>query len=768
MAGSDALIGQTISHYRIVEKLGRGGMGVVYKAKDTTLHRFVALKFLPDEVAKDPQALARFQREAQAASALNHPNIITIYESDSHDGVTFIAMEYVRGHSLADLLKDRPLADDEAIRYALQIAEALSKAHDAGIVHRDLKPSNVMITQDGLVKVLDFGLAKVGAVGGQANAGAEQPPSVTETEALLSRPGSTIGTLLYMSPEQARGERVDARSDLFSFGVMVFEMLTRTLPSAGDNLLAVLHNLHFGTPKDIRSLRPDLPEGVAAVVSRCLEKMPENRYQSAAEISRDLRAAEGSGVASATSKLPASASGGAAFSTRAVPLRDVPASDARVARRKWKLAAGLTLLAVIAAAAAIPWARHGARNLFARFLPASHRAAETVPDNPFALQHQAQIYLERWDVPENLDRSIALLNRAIELDHDYAPAYASLTIAYFQKNRLNADPQWVKQATQSAARALQLNSDLAEAHVAGGVAAMLGGNNGEAESEFRKASELDPKSSKPHRWLGFLLTRGGNSKQAEEELQRALALDSSDWRADMDLGLLYYKTDRFAEAAKAWEKVSKITPDNSMVLYNLAAAYHMLDRYDDAASALQRSLEIKPSAYAYGNLGTLRFFQGRYEDAVPDFEKAVQMEANEYLWWGNLGDAYRWAPGQAAKAKPAYQDAIRLIREEIATHPKDLELQTNLALYLAKSGDKQAALAQIKEVDRVPDKPASVLFNSAVVHELGGERDQALASLRAAHKAGYALKEIKNEPELVALRADPRYQLLLLDSTGKN
>ncbi len=762
------MIGQTISHYRIVEKLGGGGMGVVYKAEDTRLRRFVALKFLPDEVAKNPQALARFQREAQAASALNHPNIITIYENDSHNGVAFIAMEYVRGHSLAELLRHRDLADGETISFALQIVEALTKAHEAGIVHRDLKPSNVMITHDGLVKVLDFGLAKVAAVAGPSNTGAGASPGVTETETLLSTPGSTIGTLSYMSPEQARGERVDARSDLFSFGVMFFEMLTRTLPSSGDNLLAVLHNLHFGAPKDIRHLRPDLPQEVAAVVGRCLQKMPADRYQSAAEICRDLRAAQGSGVADSTGKFPAGAAGGPAAWPRAVPLQDVPLRDAQGLRRKWQLAAGLSLLALIAATVAVPSARHRARYWFARFLPASHRAAEIVQENPFALQRQAQAYLERWDVPDNLDRSIALLNRAIELDHDYAPAYASLTFAYFEKNRLNPDPQWVKQATQSAARALQLNSDLAEAHLAAGVAAMLGGKNSEAESEFRKASDLDPKSSKPHRWLGFLLTRSGKSKQAEEELHRALTLDSSDWRANMDLGLLYYKTDRFPEAATAWEKVSKLAPDNFIVLYNLAAAYHMLDRYEDAASVLQRSLEIKPSAYAYGNLGTLRFFQGRYEDAVPDFEKAVKMEANEYLWWGNLGDAYRWAPGQAAKAKPAYQNAIRLIREDIATHPKDLELQTNLALYLAKSGEKQAALAQIKEVDHAPDKAASVLFNSAVVHELGGERDQALAALSAAHKAGYALKEIKNEPELVALRADPRYQLLLSDSTGKN
>jgi serine/threonine-protein kinase len=544
-------------------------------------------------------------------------------------------------------------------------------------------------------------------------------------------------------------------------------MLTRTLPFDGENLLGALHNLHFGAPKDIRYLRPNLRGEVVTVVGKCLQKQPEDRYQNAAEICRDLRATHSSGVALISGQLPMRGLESATSWPGAMPPTPTPPADARPARRKWKLAAGLSLLAIIAAGA-IPSARRGARSLADRLLIANHGATETAQDNPVALQRQAQIYLERWDIPDNLDRSLALLNHAIELDHEYAPAYASLTFAYYEKNRAHADPQWAKQATESAGRALQLDNYLAESHLAAGVAAMLIGKNGEAEKEFLKASDLDPKSSKPHRWLGFLLTRSGNSKQAEQELKRAITLDSSDWRASMDLGLLYYKTDRFAEAATAWEKVSKLTPDNFRVLNNLAAAYHMMGRTEDAASVLQRSLEMKPDGYAYGNLGTLRFFQGRYEDAVPAFEKAVKMNANDYLMWGNLGDAYRWAPGQAPKAQPAYQNAIRLIREELATNPRDPERLANLALYLAKSGEKQAALEQIKEVDRAKDKSASVLFNSAVVHELVGERDQALAALNAAHKAGYALKEIQNEPELVSLRTDPRYQFLLSDSTAKN
>ena len=248
--------GSKLGPYEIVSILGAGGMGEVYLAHDARLNRDVAIKVLPADRTVDDAARQRFLREARAASALNHPNIITIYETDSHNGVAFIAMEYVRGSSLAELLHERPLPDAEAVAYATQIADALAKAHAAGIVHRDLKPGNVMVTEDGLVKVLDFGLAKLETVAKGAMAGKASGPGSMETASLLSIAGTTLGTLSYMSPEQARGEPTDFRSDIFSFGVVLFEMLTRELPFTGENLLAMLHSLHFGAPKDICYLRP--------------------------------------------------------------------------------------------------------------------------------------------------------------------------------------------------------------------------------------------------------------------------------------------------------------------------------------------------------------------------------------------------------------------------------------------------------------------------------------------------------------------------------
>ncbi|MDX2151108.1 MAG: protein kinase [Bryobacteraceae bacterium] len=720
------MISQRLGHYEVTGRLGTGGMGEVWKAHDTRLHRDVALKVLSAEWRDDPARRHRFAKEARAASALNHPNIVTIYAIEREEEFDYMVMECVEGRTLRELIGPRGLPLSLALEIALQIAGALAVAHRAGIVHRDLKPGNIMVRGDGLVKILDFGLAKRLALSPDA-----------EGTMSIAGAGLVSGTVSYMSPEQASGAEVDHRSDIFSLGVVLYEMLSGQRPFPGDNPLSVLQKIHTVNPTPVARLRPGLPPPIDQLLSQALEKNAERRLQSMEQFADELRAlSEYESATAATDTLTLDSYPAmprpAAPERRRVPLVVLWAVAALV------IAAGLWLLA----------SRYGADVARDRwFGPGPHELTE-----------KARALLREHYKPGHVDQSIEALKQALDLDENYASAHAALAGAYVQRYRERADQQWARMALDEARRAVELTPQLAAAQLSLGRALHMNGKLEDAERAMRRALDLDPRSAEVRCYLSQVLETS-RREEAEAVLHEAIRLEPKSALAHVQLGALYARLGRLEEAREALEKGLQLEPTHALALRNLSAVYHLLGRHEDAIGAVQRSLEITPdSAAAHSNLGTLLFFQGRFRDAVSAMEKAVDHGAGDFVYWGNLADAYKWTAGLEKKAPETYQLAARLAAGRLKSHPEDDRARASLALYLAKQGRKQEATTAAAGLE---PRTFPVLYALLLVNELCGRRGDALRLLERLVDGGHSMYELENDPELLELRRDPAYHRVM-------
>jgi serine/threonine-protein kinase len=399
--------------------------------------------------------------------------------------------------------------------------------------------------------------------------------------------------------------------------------------------------------------------------------------------------------------------------------------------------------------------------------PASAPTTPALTGTPLELTQQGVALIRRFDLAGNVDRAIASFESAIAQDHAYAPAWAGLARAYWRKQRETRDRSWTARALDAATQAVALDPYLASAHVSLGLVKFTEGDLAAARQAFGRAVVLDPANAGAQRGMGAVAKAENRRSDAAAHYARALDSDPSDWELLWLQGELAYEGARYAEALQWYERATEAAPDSATPYRLSGAAHHMLGDYAAAAAAFQKSLELQPTAAGYTNLGTALFFQGHYRESVRAFERAVELQPSNALQWGNLGDAYKWVPGNTDKARESYARAVQLLREQLGKEPAAQAInRSRLALYLAKAGDTAAALAELEQVLTPDVAEVNTLYRAAVTYELAGRRDEALATLERALARGYGLIEIRNDPELAALRSDVRYHRLIARFQG--
>ena len=833
-------------------------MGEVYVARDPKLGRKVAIKLLPLRLTTEKDTLTRFTQEARSASALNHPNIVTIHEVGASEGTPFIVMEYIDGRDLRMLTADGPLPARKVLDIAAQIADGLAAAHERGIVHRDLKPENIMVTRDGFVKILDFGLAKIVSP-------APDGEDTLQLEMPGTNPGTILGTVGYMSPEQATGKRLDFRSDQFALGAIMYELVTGRPAFEGENAIDTLSAILHEQPPAVTRVVPRTPVQLSEIVNRLLEKAPEDRYSSTRDLARELRllrdrvVAEESGFhksaphmeftrrpvlaivaalalatflagviflareRSATPVSPSSAAPQPAAKkylavmrfndltgdpngqlvvdgfaeTLTARLAHFPTiqvmhpsasepdhTDPRRAARD--LGANLVLTGSmmrngdrirVTYSVLDPRTGHEWRDLVegsvsdlfgvqdevaesvAHTLSLGHVPAQA-PLDPSVSQRrylEAIGHLRRYDSDKSIDSSIQILSTL----GDSPSVQAALARAYLYKYQNTHQPEFAASAGTAAEKALRSDPQSLDVNITLGELRRQTGRYQEAIDAFVRVLSQQPNNADAVLGLADAYKAAGDVKNAELQYKRAISLQPNYWGGYNKLGAFYYTQSRYADAVPQFQKVIDLVPDNERGYNNLGAMYVRLGRYDDAVRVFQQSIQRNPSGPAYSNLGTSYYFAGHYREAAQAFLKATELEPSYFGYWRNLGDAYRWVPGAESSAKRAYERTIELCDESIRVNPSDARAHMARASSLAKLGRHREARSSILRALELEPQYASTVYEAAIIANLSGSEEDAIARLEQALRLGYNSGDMMRDPELANLRKSGRLQALI-------